>query len=539
MNLNRMLSLIALVTALVVLAGCGGSGPDAPALDAPSGGEAIEVGPMLVRPASTAGFTAQPLQAFGSCAFVALHGARIDLLASQAMLDRIVFTSDRDGFNDIWVCNMDGSGLVHLTNNGASEKRPEWSPDGTMIVFDRQWPGQDTEIMTMRADGSTIRTLTNNADADSFPTFSPDGRRIAFDTDRDGNWEIYTMYADGSSERNMTNHASDDRHPSWSPRYDDPEIAFVSDRLGDFNLYLMNPDGTGAAAAITSSPEDDFAPCWNLERGYTLAFQRWASGDNEIFTISSSGSSLVRFSNHPDNDRVPAWSTDGRWIAFASDRAGNMDIWVQQTNEPYRAFRVTTSPARDDYPHLGSPTMQTERVLIGPPGSDWGGLDPIWSSAYAGIVAFDEEGYRNFVRIGIAAADVSTLEVTPLSTPTMMMGGGAPVGVLVEARQIVNLREDAGRGEVPTVWDLAALDAGAVILYFDSYTGKLVSVLAVDDAVYPSAAQVATAVTQSAGADDGVVVSGAFRAVFDAEGNNLGEANQVAISTSGELSLQQ
>ena len=54
------------------------------------------------------------------------------------------------------------------------------------------------EIYVMNADGSGLTSLTNNAADDYDPAWSPDGRQIAFYSDRDGNWEIYLMNADGS-----------------------------------------------------------------------------------------------------------------------------------------------------------------------------------------------------------------------------------------------------------------------------------------------------------------------------------------------------
>ncbi|GAG16263.1 unnamed protein product, partial [marine sediment metagenome] len=167
----RHILVLTILATAVLLAGCGGGGPLAPGPEPPDGGAddaaVMEVGPMLIRPASTAGFKAEHLDSRGRCAFVAIWGAQVNYMASQAMLDRVVFSSDRDAFNDVWVCDMDGSNATQITNNGADEFRAQWSHDGTRIVFDRRWPSQDSEIMTMNADGSTIRTLTTNTSDDT------------------------------------------------------------------------------------------------------------------------------------------------------------------------------------------------------------------------------------------------------------------------------------------------------------------------------------------------------------------------------------
>jgi len=529
--MGRYAAMAALLGMTLVVAGCGGAGPVGPGPTGPDDPPGtLRVGPMVVRPAGTGGFKAESLgNPAGDCAFVALHGTQIDYLASQALLDRIVFSSDRDGFFDIWVCDLDGSNPVQLTNNAAQESRPQWSPDGTRIAFDRKWTGQDDEIMTMNADGSTIRSVTSNTYKDRDPTWSPDGRRVAFGTLR-GNWEIYSAYDDGSGETNLTNHTASDGYPDWSRRASDPKIVFSRVTGGNYQVFKMDADG-GNQTQLTSNCDPNDYPAWN-QRGTEIAWQRNLGGDDEVFIATSSGSSPRSFSNRPGWDGHPVWSGDSNWIAFTSDRQGGDDIWLQETGAPYGAFRVTKNSADDQFPHLGSPTMQTERVLIGPPGSDWGGLDPVWSSAYAGICAFDEDGYRNFVRIGVRPADVGSIEVEPLMHTSPALGPRL-VGVLIEANEIVNLREDAGRGYEPSVWDLDGLDAGAVVLYFDVMTGKLVSALVVDDSSYPGATGRARPVRQSSDGDR-LVVEGDFSAVFDAQGRDVAPAGATRVTLDAE-----
>ena len=530
----RYCGVMALLAGGLALAGCGGGGsPVAPAPAPPAAGDAgvVQVGPMLIHPASTGGFSAQHLDSRGRCALVALSGARIDYMAAQALLDRLVFGSSRDGHYDIWVCNMDGSGATQLTNNNAAEWRPQWSHDGTRIVFDRQWTGQDAEIMTMTAGGSSITALTNNTEPDVDPSWSHDSRRIAFQSERDGNWEIYSMFANGNSPTNLTNAGCADRAPAYSPSSGTVKIAFASDRYGDYELFTMAPDGSDLVQ-LTSNGEDDMRSAWHPE-GYRLLVDRelptGSGSDWELFSLMTGGSVELRRSNDPDGDYCGAWSTDSRWIAYTSHRSGNYRLWVQEAQSPYRAYQVTHGSGDDWHPHLGSPTTQTERVLIGPAGSDWGGLDPIWSAAYAGIVVFDFDGYRNFVRIGIRAADLGSLHITPLLEPATSPATPELAGVLIEANEIVNLREDAGRGSAPTIWDLDPLDPGAVVLYFSTWTGKLVSALAVDDSSYPSAAAAARALTVTS-AGGATVVQGAFSAVFDAQGHNLAPAGAARVA---------
>ena len=527
-------SLLSVLTALsVIVAGCGGGQAPAPG-PAPPGadlGPAVEAGPLMIVPASAAGFHAETIPSGSTtCALLALYGSEIRYLASRAMLDRIVFCSDRDGRYDIWVCDLDGSHLTQLTNNTAEDRAPVWSPDGSRIAFQRRWPGQDTEILVMNADGSDIHALTNDTTDDEDPSWSFDGRALVFASRRTGNWEIFSMFADGSTPLNLTTTVTaEDDSPDCSSNSDDPQIAFVSDRYGGNDILKMAPDGTGLTR-LTNDSRPDYDPDW-MPGGSALAYQSFRDGNYEVMYLSTYGGVPINLTNHPNLDVEPCWSSDRRWFAFSANRNTTWDLHLQQWDAPYTAFELTDDAAVDSRPDLGGRTMQTDRVLIGPSGSDWGGLDPIWSGAPGGICAFSSDGYRGFVRIGIAAADVATLQISPLEDTGLVLAAA-----VVEARRIVNLREDAGRRVAPTVWDLNPFDAGAAVLYFNAFTGKLTSVLTADDAVYPTAAGAGPGGTIRRRIEgDGLVVEGRFSAVFDAGGHNIapGGATAVRIGADG------
>ena len=169
---------------------------------------------------------------------------------AQSPDGRIAFVSDRDGNEEIYAMNADGSGVVRLTNNSANDRYPSWSPDGRRIAFESDRDG-NYEIYAMNADGSGLTRLTNDSASDRRPSWSPDSRRIAFDR-RD---EIYAMNADGSGVVRLTNNSADDWDPSWSP--DGRRIAFVSDRDGNGEIYAMNAAGSRVARLTNNSAEDE------------------------------------------------------------------------------------------------------------------------------------------------------------------------------------------------------------------------------------------------------------------------------------------
>jgi Tol biopolymer transport system component len=147
---------------------------------------------------------------------------------------RIVFQTNqvRNGtfiYRDIFVINVDGTGLTNLTHNSTyQDLRPAWSPDGTRITFQSNRDGND-EIYVMNADGSNSTRLTVDGHADQAPDWSPDGR-IAFQSNRDGNFQIWVMNGDGTGVMQLTRTDGCVRNldPAWSP--DGTKIAFDSDR---------------------------------------------------------------------------------------------------------------------------------------------------------------------------------------------------------------------------------------------------------------------------------------------------------------------
>jgi len=106
-----------------------------------------------------------------------------------------------------------------------------------LIVFASDRDG-DLEIYLMSPDGSTVIKLTDNTATDATPSLSPDGKKIAFDSDRDGNREIYVMNSDGSNVVKLTSNSIVDLQPSWSP--DSKKIAFRSgESVMSTGIYVM------------------------------------------------------------------------------------------------------------------------------------------------------------------------------------------------------------------------------------------------------------------------------------------------------------
>jgi Tol biopolymer transport system component len=266
---------------------------------------------------------------------------------------RLAFVSDRDGNWEIYHMDLQGLGVARLTNTPAEEWLPAWSPDGLRLAFvsdrDGGWEIYELNVQdALRdADRGGAENLTRHPGDDWDPAWSPDGTRLAFSSYRDGNWEVYVMPAPGlqaqvnlegsdranNKQTNLTRHPANDWLPSWSP--DGRSIAFVSDRDGNWEIYWMRVDGS-EQTNLTRNPGDDWVPAWSPDGQY-IAFQSARDGNWEIYVmpapgaqaqVDANGSGPTNLTRHPADDWDAAWSPDGRYLAFMSERDGNRELYV-------------------------------------------------------------------------------------------------------------------------------------------------------------------------------------------------------------------
>jgi Tol biopolymer transport system component len=236
---------------------------------------------------------------------------------------------------------------------------PTWSPDGRRIAFMTvacaQWCNGPVEVNVMNADGSGQRDLTREWRLDGVPlavgegpVWSRDWRRVALVRARGGRYrysDIYVMNTDGGGRRRLTRSPQNDGDPVWSP--DGRRLAFVRVRGGSADIYLVNADGSGLrrlAHAIefkpfSGGPSSGFGanPAWSPD-GRKIAFMSNRDDTDDIFVVNADGSGLRNLTRSKGHDRKriwhgrehkrifwfspdgPMWSPDGQKIVFRSER---------------------------------------------------------------------------------------------------------------------------------------------------------------------------------------------------------------------------
>jgi len=120
--------------------------------------------------------------------------------------------------------NADGGNVRLITDNSTDDFGPTWSPDGNQIAFYSKQDG-DYEIYVINIDGSGLQQITlnddgdpnNNSDDDVSPDWSSDGTQIVFSSRRDGNVNLYVMNRDGSNPMALTSDSTSESSAAWKP----------------------------------------------------------------------------------------------------------------------------------------------------------------------------------------------------------------------------------------------------------------------------------------------------------------------------------
>jgi TolB protein len=286
--------------------------------------------------------------------------------------DRLVaFVSDSGnsccGHSSIFIMHADGSHTTRVTSENQHDDLPAWSPDGSTIAFysDRSPSG----IWTVNADGSNLRSLVSAPGLyPSEPAWSPNGHSLAFSettTDSLSNFVdiIEIADADGSNAHQLITAAADVASPSWSP--DGTRITFVAGVSP--HLFVINTDGT-AEHQITDG--FDFQPQWSPD-GSHIAFTTLDNNNVGVLaqiTVASPDGSNRRALTSGAVDRKPAWSSDGRQIAY---EGFGRDSTTGATLTPHRIYRINADGS-------GKRLMSSDTALSLPGYNSWA---PAWKPA--------------------------------------------------------------------------------------------------------------------------------------------------------------
>ena len=199
------------------------------------------------------------------------------------------------------------------------------------------------QVAVARGKWGADLTRTTWRSLDAGATWESWAAPIAYAAGSEGAHTLYVADADGSQPRAIPNGGSSE-NPSWSPGW--THLAFQNSQSGDWEIYRTPADcgdlpaGPSQAASVacvatrlTDSAGDDLLPAWSPD-GRMIAFVSQRDGNPEIYVMLADGSQQTRLTFAPGGDWRPAWLPDSRHLVFTSDRYGSNDIFLLSVPDP-------------------------------------------------------------------------------------------------------------------------------------------------------------------------------------------------------------
>ena len=223
------------------------------------------------------------------------------------------YSTDIKSFN-VWTTNVDGSNPLIIAGNAS---QPYWSWDGNLMAY-RLWEPSRRGIAYIDYASGRQDLLTNFIE-DALPAWRKDGT-LVFPSRREGDRVSRLFQVDQAKRETPLGFISD----YVDILADGHLVARGCTISGDCGLFILLPDGSGELKI--SNDTSDTAPAGNRLGGRIaiMSFDRGGASNWEIWTINQDGSDPRRLTENRANDGLPAWSPDGRSIAFVSDRGGRV-----------------------------------------------------------------------------------------------------------------------------------------------------------------------------------------------------------------------
>ena len=239
---------------------------------------------------------------------------------------------------------VDGTHNRRLTKK-PGDRAPAWSPDGRKIAFVRYGSDGYGNVYVIGTNGRGLRKLANRTFA---PAWSPNGKQLVVGVALSHGQGLDLMNANGTGRHRLLNEGF---AATWSPNGEqlaytgttiDPE---TGETTGGF-VAIVNADGTGKQVVFTSPHKGmPLSPAWSPD-GRQIAFTRefFTGGPGEIWVVDASGANLQRLSG---NGEHPKWSPDSRELIYAGfDASENYRIYIMRRDGTHRTSISSHCPKR-------------------------------------------------------------------------------------------------------------------------------------------------------------------------------------------------
>jgi len=248
---------------------------------------------------------------------------------------KIAFTAKARGTSKILAMDFDGANTYSISNNSSTNILPAWSPGGG-IAYTSFMRG-NPDLYVTGGGGGRPKRLSRYRGMNTGAAYSPDGSKIALTLSKDGNPEIYVIAAsDGHIIKRITRDKAIDTSPAWSP--DGSMLAFVSDRAGGPQIFVVSSSG-GAARQVSFNGNYNTTPTWSPRKGkQIIAYTTRADNAYDIVTLDLQTKQMTRITQQMGNNEEPAFSPNGRAIAFARTGQGVFIANADGTGTPVKVW---------------------------------------------------------------------------------------------------------------------------------------------------------------------------------------------------------
>jgi serine/threonine-protein kinase len=223
-----------------------------------------------------------------------------------------------------------------------------FSENGSIAYVASGGRGQNVSIYWMDRAGK-FTPLRETPGSYSSPAFSPDGKRLALEFNDGKRSDIWVYEWERDAITRLTFAGEGNTSPVWTPN--GQRIVYSSrEKGGTSNLWWIRADGGGNSQRLTESKSAQAPGSWRPD-GQVLAFTQSNSGTNlDIMTLPIEGDEKSGwrpgepkpFVNSPSAEVEPAFSPDGRWLAYEGSESGSYEVYVRPFPGPGGKWQIST-----------------------------------------------------------------------------------------------------------------------------------------------------------------------------------------------------
>ena len=252
---------------------------------------------------------------------------------------KLAFVGERTGKTEIYTSDLFFGDLFKWTGDGKQVMGPRWAPDGQRIIFTSYRTGFP-DIYVLELGNRRISLLASFKGTNTGGHFSPDGTRVAMVLSGEGNSEVYVGNAQGRQLRRLTTNQAVEASPTFSP--DGTRVLYVSDSAGGPQLYTLPATGGTPTRLSTNISKYCAEPDWSAAAPAKIVFTAGVGRGYQtaVFDMAAGSSKIV--SKAPTDSIEPVWLADGRHVICTFRAANTRSLYIVDT-ESGKATRL--SPA--------------------------------------------------------------------------------------------------------------------------------------------------------------------------------------------------